>query len=83
MDKSNRKLNILYKCIKANTSAIRQHNMLHIPPTKILIPKPLKNKTTKKATQKSLPFEKLRFREKEVRRMSQKQKRIRQNEQQD
>ena len=26
MDKSTRKLNILYKCIKANTSAIWQHN---------------------------------------------------------
>ena len=33
MDKSNRKLKILYKCIKANTSAIWQHR-LHIPPTK-------------------------------------------------
>ena len=33
MDKNNRKLKILYKCIKANTSAIWQH-MLHIPPTK-------------------------------------------------
>ena len=32
MDKNNLKLKILYKCIKANVSAIWQH-MLHIPPT--------------------------------------------------
>ena len=36
MDKNNCKLKILYKCIKANTSAISQH-MLHILPTKVLI----------------------------------------------
>ena len=36
IDKSNCKLKILYKCIKANTSVMWQH-MLHIPPTKILI----------------------------------------------
>ena len=35
MDKSNRKFKILYKYIKANTSAIWQHR-LHIPPTKVL-----------------------------------------------
>ena len=31
MYKNNRKLQILYKCIKTNASAIWQH-MLHIPP---------------------------------------------------
>ena len=36
MDKNNRKLKILYKRIKANTSAIWQ-NMLHISPTKKII----------------------------------------------
>ena len=36
MDKDYCKLKLLYKCIKANTSAIWQH-MLHIPPTKVLI----------------------------------------------
>ena len=51
--------------------------MLHIPPTKVLISQPLKKP---RATQKSLPFGKWRFREKEVRTMSQKQKRIRQKE---
>ena len=39
MDKNNRKLKILHKCMKANTSAIWQH-MLHIPPIKE-ISKPL------------------------------------------
>ena len=42
------------------------------------------NKTKKiRATQKSLPSGKWRFREKEVRRMGRKQKRIRQNQQQE
>ena len=36
MDKNNCKLKILYKYIKANTSAIWQH-MLHIPPGKVLV----------------------------------------------
>ena len=45
--------------------------MLHIQPTKILISKPLK---TKKKPQKSPPFEKWKFREKEVVRMSQTEK---------
>ena len=59
--------------------------MLHIPPTKesthLLTAQKTENKT--RATQKSLPFRKWRFREKEVRRMSPKQKMIRQKEQQD
>ena len=42
----------------------------------------IKNKKTR-ATQKSLPFGKWRFREKAVRRMGQKQKRIRQKQRQD
>ena len=56
MDKNNRKLKILYKCIKA--SAIWQH-MLHIPPTKVLISKPIEqtNKKTR-AIQKRLPLRK-------------------------
>ena len=62
-DKNNRKFKILYKFIKASTSAIWQH-MLHIPPTKDS-PKRSNNKPTR-ATQKSLPFGKWRFREKEV-----------------
>ena len=37
MDKNNCKLKILYKGIKANSSAIWQH-MLHIPPTIVIIP---------------------------------------------
>ena len=41
------------------------------------------NHSKKKATQKSLTFGKWRFREKEARRTGQKQKRIRQKEQQD
>ena len=59
MDKSNRKLKRLYnyykyyKCIKANTSA----------PTTISSPNRSK-KRKKRATQKSLPFGKSRFREK-------------------
>ena len=36
MNKSNRKFKILYKYIRANTSAIWQ-NMLQIPPTKIFL----------------------------------------------
>ena len=82
MDKNNCKLKILYKWIKANTSAI-WHHMLHIPPIKILISQTLKQTKKTRATQKSLPFGKWRSREKEVRRMGQKQKKIRQKEQQD
>ena len=45
MDKNYHKLKILYKCMKANsnTNAIWQHmqwQMLHIPPSKILIFQP-------------------------------------------
>ena len=42
MDKNNRKLKMLYKCVKAKTSAMWQ-NMRHITPTKILISQPIKN----------------------------------------
>ena len=65
MDQNNRKLKILHKCIKKNTSTIWQH-LLHIPPTKLLISKPF-NKTKQNKTrrsQKSLPFGKWRFIEK-------------------
>ena len=55
-------------------------HMLHIPQTKVLISESLK-KQTKSHTKKSLPFRKRRFREKEVRRIGQKQKRIRQKDQ--
>ena len=52
--------------------------------TKILISQSIQKTPPKtRATQKSLPVEKWGFREKEVRRLGQKQKRIRQNEQQD
>ena len=63
MDKYNRKLKILYKCIKANNiSAVWQH-MLYIPPTKILRLLTTQTKTkTKRATQKNLPFGDWRFR---------------------
>ena len=74
MDKNNRKLQILYKYIKANTSAIWQHT-LHTCPNR--------SKKPPRSTQKIIPFGKWRFREKEVRRMGQTQKRIRQKGQQD
>ena len=70
--------------IKANyTSAIWQH-VLHIPPTKILTAK--QNKQANKShTQEPTrqPFGKWRFREKDVKRMGTKQKRIRRKERQD
>ena len=62
-----------------NASVVWQH----IIPIKILIyHNCYKKKKKKKATQKSLPFGKWMFRGKEVRRMGQKQKKIRQKEQQ-
>ena len=72
VDKNDCNLKILYKCIKANTSPIWQH-MLHIPPTKVL----LTAQTKQKDKIKSLLSGKWKFREKDVRRMGQKQKRIR------
>ena len=57
MDKSNRKLKILYR-IKANTSAI-SHDKLHIPPIKVLISKPAKLKTKARAKQKRYTFQKM------------------------
>ena len=56
MGKKNSKLKIPYKCIKANTSAICQNIMLHIPPTKILIfltPKKKRQKKDKSHTKES------------------------------
>ena len=80
MNKNNRKLKIIYKCIKA----VPYDSMLYTPPTKILISKPhQKGGVGVEAIQKSLPFGKWSFREREFRRMGQKQKRIRQKEQQD
>ena len=38
--------------------------MLHIPPTKVLVSSPPKQNKKTRATQKSLPFRKWRFREK-------------------
>ena len=38
MDRSNKKLKIVYQIITANTSAICQHgSILHIPPTSLLL----------------------------------------------
>ena len=54
MDKNNHQLKILYKCIKANTSAIWQQ-MLHISPTKYSSPNHLKKET--RATQKKPTFQ--------------------------
>ena len=84
MNKRNRKLKILYKCIKANTSAIimaayAAHTTNYS--THSLLATQTKQKT--RATQKILPFGKWRFKENEVRRMGQKQKLIRQKERQD
>ena len=79
MDENNRKLKIPYRCITANTSAMWQH-MLHIPPTHL---KTAQTNKTEKSHTKEPTFGKWRFREKEARRMGQKQKRRRQKEQQD
>ena len=49
MDKNNRKLNILYKCITANTSALWQH-VLHIPPTKVTAQQQKDKSHTKEST---------------------------------
>ena len=83
MDKNNRKLKLLlYKCIKAI-----MHKIIPVPygsiyhQLKYSSPNCSKNKQAR-TTQKSLPFGKWRFKEKEVRIMDQKQKRIRQKEQQ-
>ena len=76
MDKSNRKLKILYQCIKA--SAMWQH-MLHIPPRKYthLLTAPKKQNKTEPHKRAYLS-EKRRFRGTNIRKMGQKQKRIRQ-----
>ena len=74
MDKNKRKLKILYKCMNTNTtitSAICQHKLKYSSPNR-------SNKQETRATQKSLPFGKWRFRGKQIRRMGHKQKRIRQ-----
>ena len=58
--------------------------MLHMPPTKVLISYTAqKHKIKTRATQKSLPFGKWRFRENVLGRMGQRQNRIRQKEQHD
>ena len=58
MDKNNRKLKILYKCIMANTSAIWQRT-LHVSPTEVPISYTLKNKTKTKSHTKEPTFRKL------------------------
>ena len=45
----------LYKCIKANSSAIRQH-VLHIPPTKVLMHLLTAQKTQNKSQTKDPTF---------------------------
>ena len=60
MDKNNCKLKKLYKCIKANISAIWQHNiMLHIPPTKVLSSPNRSNKQKDKSHTKEPTFRKM------------------------
>ena len=73
----NRKLKILYKCIKANTSAIWQHNLC-CTYHQLKHSSPNRSKSPTGATQKSLYLsENGALGGKEGRRMGQKQKRMR------
>ena len=80
MDKKNCKKNLLNKCIKANTSALWQHMLHTYHQLKYSSPNLSNKQKDQSRTKKPIPFGKWRFREKEVRKMNQKQKRIRQKE---
>ena len=83
MYKNNHKLKTLYKCIKANIIIPVPCDSIGCTYHQLKYSSPNRSKTKTRATQKSLPFRKWRLRGKEVRRMGQKQKRLRQKEQRD